>query len=201
MYLFISKYKTLHLKPVTCRNRFPIHSACQRHKILWQTVAFEIIFCRVIWTGGLVWWTTSWWLNGQHHLFMYHPSLFISNKTTLDHRDTNRFNCNWLFCWIGIEFCIPVFEDLWFSHQRKLQTAIKKSLTADVDIERGVDRPFKVVRLQKVDFHCFVEWFNRLFHNTMNTHLKRHHNQIKLLTYFTLSFRFCLGRRGWRCIM
>ena len=30
-----------------------------------QIVAFEIIFCRVIWTGGLVWWTTSWWLNGQ----------------------------------------------------------------------------------------------------------------------------------------
>ena len=29
------------------------------------------------------------------------------------------------------------------------------------------NRPSMVVRLQKVDFHCFVEWSNRLFYNIL----------------------------------
>ncbi len=29
--------------------------------------------------------------------------------------------------------------------------------------------PLKVVKLQKIDFHCFVEWFNQLFYNMFKT--------------------------------
>ncbi len=36
-----------------------------------------------------------------------------------------------------------------------------------------------VVRLQKTDSHCFVEWFNRLFNNTVC--FKRHYNTMHIL--------------------
>ena len=52
------------------------------------------------------------------------------------------------------------------------------------------DRPFIVVRLQKIDFHCFVEWFNWLF-DVLNisshlfcvmqcTHYKKQYYRIKI---------------------
>ncbi len=77
-----------------------------------QIVAFEIIFCHVIWTGGLAWWTASWWLNGQLIYSCTIPPHSYPTNLTHDHRDTHEFNSNRLFFWIGIEFYIPAFEDL-----------------------------------------------------------------------------------------
>ncbi len=56
---------------------------CFHRGDLLQIVDFQIIFCCVRWTGGLVWWTTSWCFNGQ---LMYSCAITpysTSNKRTL----------------------------------------------------------------------------------------------------------------------
>ena len=89
-----------------CTHNWPNFVCFHRWDFL-QIIAFEIIFCNVIWTGVYF----GEWLVGVSMGNLSFCALFKSTKTTL-HTETHRFNLNRLFFWIGIEWCIPVFEDL-----------------------------------------------------------------------------------------
>ena len=111
-----------------------------------QIVDFQIIFCRVLWTGGLVCWTASWCFNGQLMYTCAITPFSTSNKRTLitdSHIATLKFWLLSIFFWIGIQFAIPIF----------LGSMIKFTWWSLLIIVKGLDSKHDPVDMDEVLLH------------------------------------------------